>query len=463
MSEYLVLGAELLCTKCKKSGEVSLLMACADNINNALLHGMMVANRRNREERKDIIPFEECKKSAGFLSGNETCDAVIKTEQLWENLTLPFDDVRIPSISFDCAYETGFLKGLFGMPVAYGYFSVSRKVNNLNSGVDETRFLDSYDAEKRRNNSSGGYALNDQEIRHVTNLKMHSKIGQTSGAGITVDSILLCTGYGGIIHPKTSGQSPVYSKNMWQLALSLPADQISQEAYEKLARLFLFTLGNGERATFISLCFDFKERVENTFLTRLGGVSIECADVWSANQEKFNQLISNMGVLAAEDEYRNLNLLHRYLLFDSAQYIQRPTSEIGASGPAMSISYQPTPFPSYILDYKEYYIDDYTEPFINSTVFTIRSYNATVYRPSNGDNLMELHSVLQTQKINELSASPYGGVVGFARDTAISLTLELLFTRRRVSPRPVNTRRTPTQCSRPTLRGEARYHTATLW
>ena len=400
----LVMGAELLCTKAKNSAEVSLLMANTTNINNALLTGRQSANKKNTVVDEDIIPFTKCKKTLGTA----TCKATIITADLWENLTLPYGEIKVPHINW---------------VVSITWFNLERKrsASNLNDPADETQFLANYDAAKKDNTNR--YKFSDEELRRNANLKLYTDSSVSDDACITVDSILPCLGYGGIIHPKTSGQSPVYSKNLYQLVLSLPHEQITEKAYRELARLFLYVLDDDEKATFISLCFDFKERVSRISLPRY--VISDTFDAWQANREKFDKILNHMSDIVGKNEFQDLNLLHRYLLFDAAQFIREPTSEIGAGGPNISIQYHERYIPpEYVLDYKQGFWST-----AGGTMLWIKDYNARVLRPSNNlpdnDQLIDLNAVV-LKTIHEEPVEivqPYGAVVGFARDMGLGYAL----------------------------------------
>jgi len=90
-SGHLVIGAELLCTRCVDSQETSLFMTGnAENINNVLLGSRPAGHRWNTVKDVDIIPFSLCQKRNSFHSGQENCpcDDIMDTDELWVNLTL---------------------------------------------------------------------------------------------------------------------------------------------------------------------------------------------------------------------------------------------------------------------------------------------------------------------------------------------------------------------------------------
>jgi len=190
----LVMGAELLCTKALNSAEVSLLMASTDNIKNAMIHGRPAANRKNRKEHKDIIPFSGCTKSRG----EATCTKTLKTAPLWENLTLPYDEIKVPLINL--------------LPVY--------KATGIDNKIDIAQFLVNYDEAKKDNRkkrdeeNNKRYRFSDEELRRNAILKTYTDTGSNESeyASISTNSILLCLGNGGIIHPKTCGQNPIHRK-----------------------------------------------------------------------------------------------------------------------------------------------------------------------------------------------------------------------------------------------------------
>ena len=476
MSRTLVMGAELLCTKSQDSKEVSILMASADYINNAMIHGRQTANRRNREERKDIIPFTKCKKTTGLLglSGHETCDDTIVTAPLWENLTLPFDEIKVPHISLVVQYKTPstFWEALFGS--RYRFVDV---VGNLNNSADEAQFRSNYEDAKKNKKQSSGYEFSDQELRRNANLKIYANSSASDYASLNVDSILLCTGYGGIIHPKTDGQLPVYGKQLFELALSLPSWQITEKVYAELSRLFLYELEDNQKSTFISLCFDFNYRSDPSFIESMVSGTVQRADVWKANDEKYSKLLGYMNIYASLEyaalkdlniasnfeRQQYLNTLHKMLLFDSAQYIGKPASEIGASGPYISLgakteiigdnyNYRGEIFNweinSYVLGYKKYElfdIESLNDPFLLQALnsfsqvpnpYSPGSYNprgyemfskeVSVFCPAEGSaGLTALMNLLNDKSYNALAPSPYSGVPGAVRDEAIALAVDI--------------------------------------
>ena len=386
----LVMGAELLCTKSKICKEKSLLMVSADHINNALFNGIPVANRKNHIKDKDIIPFSYCTKGKGIIpfsditslgdiikeknTSNATCADTMVTDDLWENLTMPFDDAKIP------------------------YFNLLGNVKGLNQGTDEALFKENYNevVKEQKGTDKKSYHYSNKELRRNAILRTYTDKNAAEDASLTVNSFLLCSGHGGIIYPNTSGQQPVINKQMvFEWVLSLPYDPALDGAYKELAELFLYDLDCDEMAIFIGRCFDFDAR----FPYMLNRIAV--ADRWKPNEDKFNKLLGHMLVCAAEDYYASkspedmeklLDILHKILLFDSAQYIKDPVSEIGASRPHILISnqtefYQPIGtngekheynMISYVLDYRKYTFHDVSR----ST--SIVPQKITAYHPANG-------------------------------------------------------------------------------
>ena len=439
MSTNLVFGAELLCTKCKKNAEVSLFMASSDNICHVMANGLMPGNRENREVWKDIIPYTECKK-------NVPCDGLIETAPLWDNLTMPFGEIKVPHINWWPIFSWNVVK-------------------NLNSPADERDFRNNYDKAKRDNTGvgRGGYKFSDEELRHNANIEIYKKSGDPPNASLNMDSILLCLGFGGIIHPQTDGQSTICGVDLFEWILALPADQISDNAYTKLAEIFLYELEDlDKQATFISLCFDFKERLESNFIMKLSGLmptSYHNSDKWQANSEKFDKLLEFMNGFAllehnalkdmkGSPDFDNyaaeyLDNLHKILLFDSAQYIRNPASEIGASGPSIKIDLETTPFynahggRTYNYPITSYSLSYENVTFLSEKVMLIGGSGdqiwrfpeeVTVYRPaeSYGSGLMNLNALMTNNGYDMLRPSGFSGVPGAIRDETLAIITDFV-------------------------------------
>jgi len=433
----LVMGAKLLCTKAKDSAETSRLVVSDDDCNNVYIDGKPAANRRNREVNKNIIPFKLCKKKIDLASAK--CKQVIVTAELWENLTLPYEEVKVPYISW---------RGIYEKYPGVGEVMTGRQryAENLNDKADEEQFLTNYDAakkdNKKRKNEDGSkrYRFSDEELRRNAILKTKS---DTNDACITTNSILLCLGHGGIIHPKTSGQGSVSIEEYIDLYLTLPPHLITPEVYRELARIFMFELDRGksvrdlvdfsESASFISLCFDFKgEKLDKYFNSSVeaidGGYKKREGYEWEANQKKIAALHYYMDKIVAETGYQDVNLLQRYCLFNMAQYIKNPTSEIGAGRPDIAIeggSGWPS-FPAFALNYKHY--DNYVDGTSGALTKKLNPYTETVYRPVVGDAKTLLDYELRTDNYKVLTPTINGAIETLSRDVAICVVFAAAFT-----------------------------------
>ena len=433
MNTELVIGAELLCTKSKVSTEVSLFMACSNNVCNALLGGSITGNRTSRIVGEDIIPYTKCNK-------NENCANIIETAPLWENLTLPFGEVKVPHINWIPLFSWNVVK-------------------NLNDEADERQFRTNYKDAENNNTGVGrsGYKFSDHELRQNANLQIYTDTGASPNASLSVNSILPCLGYGGIIHPKTDGQNPVYSyTDLFELVLSLPADDITPEAYMELARMFLYdpAMSLDKKATFISLCFDLDYRNDPNILQMLIAENVITADVWKANSDKFDFILGNMDYFAtvehaalvdknggsASEREQYFNTLHNIMVFDSAQNIRKPASQMGDSGPRITLRrtdppdfvsytlngvYQELPINSYVLGYDKFEMQSVENPLIQRTTYMRFPKEVTVYCPAETKGLSNLSQLLVNNGLDMLLPSPYSGVPGAIRDQAVSVAIDV--------------------------------------
>ena len=330
----------------------------AENINNALLDRCPAGHRWNTVKDVDIIPFSFCQKRKSFLQDGEVypCDDIMETDELWENLSLPFSEIRTPHINIATIYNPPWLEALIAGSTGGAGVEDARRIERSVTGLtnhnsdNEKRFLAYYDQRLRQARRCwyGRVSADEDKIaRRKANAMMHINRGAGKDEIVTMNSILLCKGYGGIIHPKNDGQ--INSRNLMlqvEWALSLPKDEILDDgAYTELARIFLYELDEHDMATFISRCFYYLRTVP-----KKPGTS-HTADVWRLNEERYEQILFAMSELVGKYDLQDrksipfLNLQHRYSLFDFIQYIQytrEPASEVGASGPYISINQEIT-------------------------------------------------------------------------------------------------------------------------
>jgi len=369
----LVIGAQLQCTKCNNHEETSLFMTGnARALNNAMFGGLLPGTRRNRVKEEDIIPFAYCQKTRS--NGNRfTCCEVMITDDYWENLTLPFDEIKIPHINFTHYFRPeGILPYLVrAIPAKSLAWSAPPppislivrteiSVTDLNEPSHEHQFLENYGQQLRGNNSRNhGRVLADDELRHRANLRVHTDERARENAVINMNSILLCKGYGGIIHPKTDGQRRSYEHwAMVEWVTSLPHDMIWESTYQELARYYLTGMTLDERVRFISLLFDCSGEIVlrdgmSRFLAR--------RTVWNANEHKFENLLDAMSNLIGTPGYMSVDIQNMHTLLDLAQGIERPLVLPGESAPNFSIIYDEGsiiradgPIPFFRLDFEGY-------------------------------------------------------------------------------------------------------------
>jgi len=334
----LVLGAELLCTRCLNTSETSPFMAGnTEFINNAYLGGFPAGNRTNREVDKDIIPFSQCRRTSW---GNElACRDVIITADLWENLNLPFNQVRIPNLHIAIT-PSGEILDIDG--ISFPVLERTDSATNLNNPNHEQDFLRHLNDVNRESTEH----IDHEARRHRANLRVHTETIAQETASVTTDSILLCRGYGGIIHPRTSGQNVLVTNRLlleWSMTLKDEAfEGLSPEMLSYIARSFLYDLDEDGLALVISLCF-----------YRIGRYERYVPDVWAVDEMKFDILTEYMTqIVDLESEeltrlvgtpdynaayQRHMDIRWRAFLFTSARNLHRPGSAIGMSGPEISI------------------------------------------------------------------------------------------------------------------------------
>ena len=435
----MVRGAELRCTGAEVSDETTIFMLNSTSTNNAEINGIPVGNRGNTKKFEDIMPFTKCKLRKGIpgLSENEDCAEVMKTADFWENLSLPRDEIKVPYFRFG-------------------------KVHNLGDVVGREEYEDTYRRIIEEYRKIGGRRVSYKTLRYMAHLKMEAEPNAANDACVTLNSILLCKSCGGIIYPVTDGQMSG-SISLFISTLRLPFDKIDDAQYKALARFYLVNLLNSLEGTetFIGYCFDHDNRIWQDYFAVYG----TSADVWKANEKKFEKLLFFMREHLAEDERirrehgtdppENLDLRHRYLLFDMASKLEKPTSGIGEGRPDISITYnESTPFfeaqylgekvikriaeslknipelveisvpPSFILNYKQFEHEQGIGGATDGYILT--GHNAMIFRPSNrlswDNQLRDLHFTATAIAVDKHPSSP-GTVSGFARDHAVSLGL----------------------------------------
>jgi hypothetical protein len=390
---------------------------CTKNINNALLSGLPAATRKNRVVGEDIIPYTKCKK--GLL--NKPCADVIKTDKLWENLDLPYDEIKAPGVY------------LFGFPL-----QIHRdKQLPFREAVEDycySKRISLERTEKNYYNLIKNCGLTEQDSLYLSLLKASAAKDILANTEININSILLCLGYGGIIHPESHGQKR--EGNIWEWVLMLKETEITQEAYAELARLFLYELTDEQKATFISLCFDSQGRYDNWLI-----YGIESADVWAAGL-KFIDILLEMDNYLLSNGYQDIEVLHKYLLFESALQIINPTSAIGESGPKITIE-QDTEYakgdegisaPRYTLKYKSWstYLSIEADWKCVQKFFR-EPQTVTVYKPANDEDSRGDVGALVRRKITDkllkftsVTSAAIDGNIDYARDMSIDIVTKIM-------------------------------------
>jgi len=98
--------------------------------------------------------------------------------------------------------------------------------------------------------------------------------------------------------------------HVFEIIMQLPTEQISDEAYYRLARMFLLELTHEQQARFIELCFNTYEHPNDNTSVFL-----------KVNTTRVKRLRYSMEQLLIESLYQDREMLHKYGLFVSASFI----------------------------------------------------------------------------------------------------------------------------------------------
>lgn len=395
--DLLVRGAKLACSKSHSRNDHTLLMENNEETNNALLSGEQVfANRKNREEKKDITPFKKC-------SGGDRCTNRIQTAGKWENLTISFNEVNIPHINF--------------IPLVSW-----NKVKNLNQKSDELLFRANYAEELRYN--VGNYRFNDKEMRRNANLRIYTDRNAADDACITLKSILLCEGCGGIIYPITSGQERSIFGHQCAEILSRKSADISNGDYDNIAKCILENmLTSTDIVTLLRLCFMQYDTCEGSYSNVIYQYHID--------QIKIDGLLDSMRKYIKENGLKyDRDVMNRYYLFEGVRFIREPAGGMLEAGPHFELEYKTDDFERYVLYYERMHI----VALGDRHWYEHTSYNMTTYRPVNRhkgekevviNEISNLHARLTNDIVDGIGRIVVPGIKTATISTATAFAMDI--------------------------------------
>ena len=228
---------------------------------------------------------------------------------------------------------------------------------------------------------------------------MYTDKNAPDDACITLNSILLCDGCGGIIYPTTSGQERSAYGPMCAEILSRQHTKISKDEYDLVAKCIL----DGEltildTSTLLRLCFNSYDSYEN------GSMNVSLK--YQIDSQKHNELLDSMRNYSKENGLKhNRDVELRYNLFDGARFIREPTGGILEAGPHFELEYKTNNFNRYELSYEKMHIVALGDRFW----YEPSTYNMTTYRPVNQHK--ELNNKVLTSEINNMHHHLAGEIV----------------------------------------------------